>query len=356
MHDFPRCRVAAAHVAPVYFDVEKTVAKACHVIEDAANDGIQFIVFPESFLPGYPHWGELVPPIKTDGLFIRMVKNGIRINGPEMERIREAAARNNIIVSMGINEGTDVSVGCLWNANVLIDGNGTIINHHRKLVPTSVEKLVWSNGDSAGLKVVNTPIGRIGTLICGENTNPLARYTLIAQGEQIHVSSYPSVFPAKTLDGAGAYDIQDAIRLRAANHAFEGKLFNIVAATPFDDTARSFLADLGGDVLPLLENGAQSTSMIIGPTGKIISDVFDRHEGLCVADIDLEESVIPKRMHDVVGYYNRYDVFDLRVSVKRDEPIHIRDHGDFNDDSTSHPRCPPKGIQGLKTSEDSSDQ
>lgn len=318
---FTKCRVAAAHVAPIYFDIERTVDKACGVIEDAAHKGVQLIAFAESFLPGYPHWGELVPYIKSDELFRAMVERGIRIDGPEIRRICSAAAENKIIVSMGFNEGTDISPGCLWNANVLIGADGVVLSHHRKLVPTSVEKLVWTNGDSAGLRIANTELGRVGMLICGENTNPLARYTLIAQGEQIHISTYPAVFPAKTVEGRGAYDIEDAIRIRAANHAFEGKLFNIVAASPFDDTARVFLSKLGSDVLALLECGGQSTSMIVGPAGKLVSDVMSREEGLCIADIDLADSVIPKRMHDIVGYYNRYDVFDLKVVFKRDVPM-----------------------------------
>jgi aliphatic nitrilase len=318
---FPICRVAAAHVAPIYFDVERTVDKACDVIREAAGKGVQLIAFAESFLPGYPHWGELVPYIKSDELFRAMVERGIRIDGPEIRKICSAAAENRVTVSMGFNEGTDISPGCLWNANVLIDADGSILSHHRKLVPTSVEKLVWTNGDSAGLKIANTELGRIGMLICGENTNPLARYALIAQGEQIHISSYPAVFPAKTVDGKGAYDIEGAIKIRAAGHAFEGKLFNIVAASPFDDTARAFLSNLGDDVLALLEGGGQSTSMIIGPTGKLVSDVMRKEEGLCIADIDLGDSVTPKRMHDIVGGYNRYDVFDLRVAFKRDVPM-----------------------------------
>jgi nitrilase len=338
MIDHPRCRVAAAHVAPVYFDIEKTVEKTCKVIEDAAKQGVQLIAFPESFLPGYPHWGEVVPPMETDGLFTQMAERGIRIDGSEIRRIRAAAATNKMVVSVGFNEGTDISVGCLWNANVLIGSDGTILSHHRKLVPTSVEKLVWTNGDSAGLKVSETGLGRVGMLICGENTNPLARYTLISQGEQIHISSYPAVFPAKSPNGSGAFDIQDAIRIRAANHAFEGKLFNIVAASPFDDTARQFLSRLPGNVVPLFECGAQSTSMIIGPGGKVISDVFSSEEGLCVADINLGDSVVPKRMHDIVGYYNRYDVFDLNVTIKRDSPVKMKSSG-RSADEILHGRC-----------------
>lgn len=319
--EFPRYKVAAAHVAPVYFDIDRTVDKVCDVIAQAARQDVQLIAFPESFISGYPHWGRIVPPIETDELFGQMAARGLRIDGPELTRVRAAAARHKMIVSIGFNEGTDASVGCLWNSNVLIDSDGALLSHHRKLVPTYVEKLVWANGDGAGLRVSQTRLGRIGMLICGENNNPLARYTLMAQGEQVHISSYPSVAPARHVDGSGGYDIQDAIRIRAASHAFEAKVFNIVAATPFDETARSFMRELGEDVLALLEHGSQAVSMIVDPTGKIVSDVLAREEGLCVAEIDLGKALAVKRIHDVVGYYNRYDIFDLRVTLKRDAPM-----------------------------------
>lgn len=321
MITYPKYKVAAAHVAPVYFDVERTVDKACDVIAEAARAGVRLIAFPESFIPGYPHWGRVIAPIESDTYFEALAANSIRVNGPEIARLCATAARHDIFVSIGFSEGTDVSVGCLWNSNVLIGNDGTVLSHHRKLVPTWVEKLSWSNGDGAGLKVVDTEIGRLGMLICGENTNPLARYALMAQGEQVHISSYPSVAPARRADGSGGYDIQDGIRIRAASHSFEAKVFNIVASTPFDVTARRFLEQLGEDKVALFDHGSQTVSMILDPSGKCISDTLSTDEGLCIAEIDLQKSVSLKRIHDVVGYYNRFDIFDLNVNRKRDVPI-----------------------------------
>ncbi len=203
MIEYPRYKVAAAHVAPVYFDVPKTVDKACSVIAEAASKGVRLLAFPESFIPGYPHWGRVVAPIETDELFRAMAARALRLDGPEIGRIRATAARHDMFVSFGFTEGTDASVGCLWNTNILIGNDGAILNHHRKLVPTYVEKLVWANGDGAGLRVSQTTLGRIGMLICGENANPLARFALMAQGEQVHISSYPSVAPARRPDGSG---------------------------------------------------------------------------------------------------------------------------------------------------------
>lgn len=323
MITYPRYKAAAAHVAPVYLDVERTVAKACDVIAEAERQGVQLLAFPESFISGYPHWGRVVAPIETDEFFAAFAARGLRIDGPEIARVCAAAARCQMTVSIGFNEGTDASVGCLWNSNILIGPDGAILNHHRKLVPTYVEKLVWANGDGAGLRVSETALGRIGMLICGENCNPLARYALMAQGEQVHISSYPSVAPARRADGTGGYDIQDAVRIRAASHSFEAKVFNIVASTPFDATARGFLAQLGAEKLALFEKGSQAVSMIVDPTGKPISEVRAQEEGLCVAELDLSRAVAVKRIHDVVGYYNRFDIFDVRVNAAPNRPISL---------------------------------
>lgn len=323
MINFPRYKAAAAHVAPVYFDIEKTVDKACDLIAEAARQDIRLLAFPESFIPGYPHWGRIVAPIETDAMFGDMCARGLRIDGPEIARIRHAARRHEMVISIGFNEGTDASVGCLWNANVLIGSDGGFLNHHRKLVPTYVEKLFWANGDGSGLNVSQTALGRIGMLICGENANPLARYALMAQGEQVHISSYPSVAPSLNPDGTGGYDIQDGIRIRAAAHSFEAKVFNIVAGSPFDATARKYLERIGAERLALLDHGSPVVSMITDPSGKPISDVMQADEGLCVAEIDLAKALPVKRIHDVVGYYNRFDVFSLKVNKAKNLPIDI---------------------------------
>lgn len=314
-------RVAAAHYAPVYMDVAATVDKACRIIGDAAEKGVQLIGFPESFIPGYPHWGDLLPQIRTKKLFEMMVENSLYIDGPEVAKLKQVARENKIYVSMGFSERTELSVGCLWNANIIIADDGEILVHHRKLVPTTVEKLIWARGDGAGLKVANAKIGHLGALVCGENTNTLARFALIAQGEQIHIASYPSRF-ARPADGQ-PYDIENATWIRAAAHSFEGKLFSIVVGTPFDTTARKFMEGLGPQVSEPLSKGAQAVSMIVGPLGNKVTPIVKDGEQLCVADIDLRESIDAKRMHDIAADYNRFDVFQLKVNMARQNPIEL---------------------------------
>src|SRR5699024_2444959 len=310
---YPQYKVAAAHVAPVYYDVNETVEKACYYIEKAAKKGVKLIAFAETFIPGYPNWARLVRPIESDEFFVEYAAHSILVNGPEIKRIQETAKKLDIMVSMGFSERTLISSGCLWNSNVIISNEGEILSHHRKLVPTYVEKLIFSNGDAAGLKVCDTQLGQIGMLMCGENTNPLARFSLMAQGEQVHIASYPSVAPARPSSGTGAYKIQEGIRIRAAAHSFEAKVFTIVAASPFDELARNALSHLGEENLQLLDKGSRAVSFILGPTGELLTDILDLDEGLPIAEINLNDIVPHKRMHDVVGYYNRFDIFDLTI-------------------------------------------
>ena len=158
-------------------------------------------------------------------------------------------------------------------------------------------------------------------LICGENTNPLARYSLIAQGEQVHISSYPPVWPTRPANEPGRYDLASAIRIRAGAHSFEGKVFNVVSSGFLDKRTREALRTIDRDGLETLENSPQAISMVLGPSGEIISDTLSETEGLLYQEIDIAQCVEPKQFHDVVGYYNRFDVFDLKVNRKRLAPI-----------------------------------
>ena len=150
-------------------------------------------------------------------------------------------------------------------------------------------------------------------LICGENTNPLARYSLIAQGEQVHVSSYPPTWPTRPVNQKGGYDLRRAIEIRAGAHSFEGKLFNVVASGVIDLTMRSALANMDKEMMETLERSPRPVSMVLDPTGNVISEVLSESEGILYADIDIDACIEPKQFHDVVGYYNRFDVFSFGV-------------------------------------------
>jgi aliphatic nitrilase len=317
--------VAAAHVAPVYLDARATIDKACAYIRKAAAAGVQLLAFPESFVPGFPLWQALRAPIYNHDLFRRFAAQSLKVPGAELLKICAAAREAGIYVSIGISEATSHSVGCLWNTNLLIGRDGAILNHHRKLVPTFYEKLIWANGDGAGLSVADTPIGRIGALICGENTNPLARYALMAQGEQIHVSSYPPTWPTHEPSAGERYDVASANRIRAAAHSFEAKAFTIVAASRLDETTYKLLGELGDDAVRIVRESPSASSIVLGPRGQSIAETKKDEDQLLIAQIDLADCVVPKQFHDVVGYYNRFDVFDLKVVRRRLAPAEFDD-------------------------------
>ena len=321
-----KATVAAAHLAPVYLDKVGTTRKVIEHMREAATRGVDLIVFPESFLPGFPIWPALSAPIHNHEFFRRFAQASVLVPGPEIHQICTTAREVGIHVSIGISEATLASVGCLWNSNLLIGSDGSILNHHRKLVPTFFEKLVWANGDGAGLRVCPTPFGRVGSLICGENTNPLARYALMAQGEQIHTSSYPPIWPTHVPSAADRYDLAAAIRIRAGAHCFEAKVFNVVAAARIDHTVDDTLQQLGAEAMDIVSATPRGVSMILGPDGGVIMQTSTDEDQLLIAKIDLADCVVPKQYHDVVGYYNRFDVFGLTVDRRAQAPATFLDN------------------------------
>lgn len=322
----PVIKVAAAHAASVYMNASATVAKAISIIEEASRNGAELISFPESFIPGFPVWAALWAPIYNHDWFKRMAANSIKVDGPEMAQIQAAARRCGVFVSMGFSESTDVSLGCMWNSIVLIGDDGQILNHHRKLVPTFYEKMVWASGDGHGLKVSSTRVGKIGALICGENTNPLARYALAAQGEQIHISAWPAIWPTR-LPGSGQnFDNVAANRIRAGGHSFEAKAFGILNAG-FMDAGMIDALTASDDPMArqVLDNTPRAATQFLDPTGAVIGDTLQNEEGIAYATFDLDLCVEPKQFHDIVGYYNRFDVFDLSIDRRRLIPATFRD-------------------------------
>ena len=320
---YPVFKLALAHVSPIYLNREATLSKACSIILEAAKNGARLVAFPESFIPAFPIWAALDAPINNHNFFRTLAENSIKVPGPEVLELIETARNSKIFVSIGLNEISDASVGCIWNTNLLISDTGDILNHHRKLVPTFFEKLIWANGDGAGLNVVDTAIGKIGALICGENTNPLARYTLMAQGEQVHISSYPPVWPTKDPKSGTNYDLSNAIRIRAGAHSFEAKCFNLVVSGFLDNQMIAILSKQNKRFKKMLENSPRGISMVIGPTGEVVSETAENEEKILYHKIDISECVEPKQFHDVVGYYNRFDIFKLTVDRSANRPINF---------------------------------
>ena len=316
-------KAASIQNSPVYLDAAGTTQKACDLIREASKNGAQLIAFPEAFIPAYPYWSWIMSPTEGSSFFERLFLNSITIEGEEVKQICKTADENNCFVVIGINERCASKTGTIYNTNLTIDSRGNIIGVHRKLVPTWAEKLVWSGGDGSSLVVHNTEIGMLGTLACGENTNPLARFTLMSQGEQVHIANYISLPTAPK-----EYNMAEAIKLRGMTHSFEGKIFTIISCSTVSEEIISEMEEVLPDARKLLTRKNSAFSGIIGPDGTLIGDGLIDEEGIVYADIDLEKCIKPKQMHDILGNYNRFDIFDLRVNTKKQEVISFEEKND----------------------------
>jgi nitrilase/aliphatic nitrilase len=318
--ELPTVAVAAVQAAPVFLDRSATLDKLESLVGEAAGHGAELVVFGESFVAGFPIWNGVLAPVDQHELHARLVTESIVVPGPETRRLGALAARHGVVLSVGVNERNPVSLGQVWNANLVFDRTGRLVNHRRKLVATWYERLTWSHGDAHDLAPV--PLGgwQLGALICGENTNTLARFTLLAQGERLHVASYPPSWPFDARVDGGGYDLAENIRIRAAAHCFEGKVFTVVAATALDDTAIAEVA--AGDArIEKMLTAHPTASMVVGPDGQLVAGPLLGGEGILYADVDLGLEVIAKQAHDIVGTYQRADIFQLSVDTRRPEPL-----------------------------------
>jgi aliphatic nitrilase len=323
--EFSKFKAATVQTSPVFLNAEKTIDKAITFIKEASENGAQLIAFPEVFVSGYPYWNWIMTPVQGSKWYEKLYKSAITADGSEVKRICDAAKEFNIHIVIGINERGN-SFGEIYNTNLIIDNLGNLIGKHRKLVPTWAEKLTWTSGDGSSLKVYKTEIGSIGTLACGENTNTLARFTLLAQGELIHIANYISL-PVAPPD----YDMAEAIKIRAAAHSFEGKLFTIVSCSTISQEIKDALREDVPNVDELLTRNNSAFSGFIGPNGAAIGTPLIDEEGIVYADINLEKCIQPKQMHDILGHYNRFDIFDLRVNTAPTRNItFIDNHEEFN--------------------------
>lgn len=307
--EFKKFKAATVQTSPVFLNVEKTIEKAISFIKEAHENGAKLIAFPEVFIAGYPYWNWIMTPVQGSKWYEELYKNSVAVNDASMKKLYKAAKDFDMNIVIGINERGD-SFGEIYNTNLIINNHGNVIGKHRKLVPTWAEKLTWTSGDGSSLKVYNTEVGPVGTLACGENTNTLARFTLLSQGELIHIANYISL-PVAPPD----YDMAEAIKIRAAAHSFEGKLFTIVSCSTISQEIKDALRGDVPNVDELLDRKSSAFSGFIGPNGAVIGQPLIDEEGIIYADIDLSKCIQPKQMHDILGHYNRFDIFDLRVNV-----------------------------------------
>ena len=301
----PIVKAAAVQAEPVILDREATTAKSCNLIAEAASNGSTLVVFPELFIPIFANasvWGRGFAKFGSPeslAAFTRLWANSVEVPSATTDRLCQAARAAGATVIIGINERL-AGTRTLYNTLLFIGPDGQIVGRHRKLVPTNSERMVHAHGDGSTLKVVNTPAGKIGGLICWENFMPLARYALYSQGEQIHVA--PTSF-----------DTEMAV-VNARNTAFEGGVFvlsvsNMIrkASYPSDFEFADELAAAGEYII---EGG----SCIIAPDGRLLAGPLYKEEAILYADLDLNETVSAGQLMDVVGHYARPEVLGLRFN------------------------------------------
>ncbi|MGU3407652.1 carbon-nitrogen hydrolase family protein [Methylobacterium brachiatum] len=320
MLHLPKFRAAAVQAAPVFFDSDATIDKACALIAEAARNGASLVAFPEVYVSAYPYWSWVMNPVDASPFFERLCRSAIEVPGPEVRRLQECAREHAVHVVIGINERASYSIATIYNTLLTIDAEGRLLGRHRKLVPTFAEKLTWANGDASSLKVHKTAIGPLGALACGENTNTLARFALLAQGELVHVASYIGL-PVTPAD----YDMAEAIRIRATAHSFEGKIFTVVSSSTLSEEIVETVSKAQPSARPLFERKSFAFSGIIGPDGRVVGQPLIDDEGIAYADIDLSSCIQPRQTHDIIGHYNRFDIFDFKVNRRPQGPARFED-------------------------------
>jgi nitrilase len=294
-----KVRAAAVQLAPVLGSRAGTTAKVCEATRAAGAAGAELIVFPETAIPYYPYFSFIQPPAAMGKEHMRLYEEAVEVPGPVVAAVAEAAAAAGAVVVLGVTERDH---GTLYNAQLVFDADGRLVLHRRKLTPTFHERMVWGQGDGSGLRAVDTRVGRVGALACWEHYNPLARYALMADHEQIHVS----MFPGSLVGPIFAEQIEVTIR----HHALESGCFVVNATGWLTPEQRAEVAGTTG--LERAVSGGCFTA-IVSPEGTLLGKPLTEGEGILYADLDLTLITKRKRMMDSVGHYSRPELLHLVV-------------------------------------------
>ncbi|MGF1475794.1 MAG: carbon-nitrogen hydrolase family protein [Geminicoccaceae bacterium] len=307
-------KVAAVQAAPSFLDKDATVDKAVSLIDQAGSQGVKLIAFPETWVPGYPWWIWLGAPAWGMQFVQAYADNSPLAGGPEEQRLRDAARRNGIHVAMGLSERIG---GSLYMAQWLIGADGEMIARRRKLKPTHVERTVFGEGDGSDIAVHDTSLGRLGALCCWEHLQPLTKYAMYAQNEQIHIASWPSF----SLYRGMAYALGPELNTAASQmYAAEGQCFVIASCATVSDAMVERLCDTPDKQAFLKPGGGYAR--IFGPDGSPLGEpLAEDQEGLVVAEIDLGMIAIAKSAADPVGHYSRPDVMRLLINRSRNDHV-----------------------------------
>lgn len=292
-----KVRAAAVQISPVLFSREGTTEKVLKAIAQAATEGAQLVVFPETFIPYYPYFSFIQPPVLMGKEHLRLYEESVTVPSPVTEAVSQAARSHQLVVVLGINEREN---GSLYNSQLIFDADGALLLKRRKITPTYHERMVWGQGDGAGLQVVDTAVGKLGALACWEHYNPLARYVLMAQQEQIHCAQFPGSMVGQIF--------ADQIEVTIRHHALESGCF-VVNATSWLSPEQISQITADEKLQGVLKGGCHTA--IISPEGSHLCTPLTEGEGMAIADLDFALITKRKRMMDSVGHYARPDLLQL---------------------------------------------
>jgi nitrilase len=304
-----KVRAAAVQIAPDLTSREATLALVVNAIHEAAEKGAELIVFPETFVPWYPYFSFVLPPVQSGAEHIRLYEHAVVVPSPQTEIVAAAARKAGAVVVLGINERDH---GSLYNAQLVFDADGELKLKRRKITPTFHERMIWGQGDGSGLTVVDTAVGRVGALACWEHYNPLARYALMAQHEEIHIAQFPGSLVGPIFG--------EQIEVTIRHHALESGCF-VVNATGWlrEDQIASITPNES------LQRGLRGGCMtaIISPEGRHLAPPLTEGEGMVIADLDMSLIVKRKRMMDSVGHYARPELISAILDPRPARPLNF---------------------------------